>query len=165
MINKLKNYIEIDFDNTTTLSSMTNKKTPPKFWTVLPGADLGNETENEGDLIIKEINLYIEKAKQFRQAHVDKIKLDQKEKKVKDGIYAYADTLLFWKTHEQEFNFLSKKAKFILAIPATSASVERFFSKTGYIMRPHRRRLSDKMAHYLFFLKGNAHIQIKKKIN
>ena len=66
---------------------------------------------------------------------------------------------MFWKTHEQDLKFLSRKAKFLLAIPATSASVERFFSKTGYIMRPNRRRLSDQIAEKLFFLKGNSHLE------
>ena len=107
MILKLKNYIEIDLEDTTTLSSLIKKITPPKFWTVLPGADLGETNDNEGDLILREINLYIEKAKLFRQAHAEKVKLEQTEKNVKDGIYAYADTLLFWRTHEQDFKFLS----------------------------------------------------------
>jgi len=42
-----------------------------------------------------------------------------------------------------------------LGIPATSAFVERFFSKTGYIMRPHRRSMADKLAEDLFFCKEN----------
>ena len=42
-----------------------------------------------------------------------------------------------------------------MGIPATSAFVERFFSKTGYIMRPHRRSMADKLAEDLFFCKEN----------
>jgi hypothetical protein len=49
---------------------------------------------------------------------------------------------------------LAKKSKKILAIPATSAAVERFFSKTGYIIRPYRRRMIDRTSEKLFFLKG-----------
>ena len=71
----------------------------------------------------------------------------------KIAFFSYADTLEFWKTHEKDLPYLSKQAKILLSIPATSASVERFFSKTGYIMRPHRRRLSDMLAEKLFFFK------------
>ena len=47
---------------------------------------------------------------------------------------------------------LSKVARTLLGLPA-SAFVELFFSKTGYIMRPHTRTLGDKIAEDLFFLK------------
>ncbi len=49
---------------------------------------------------------------------------------------------------------LAKKAKKILAIPTTSAAVERFFSKTGYIIRSHRQRMIGRTSEKLFFLKG-----------
>ena len=156
MIKKLKDYIEVDLENTTTLSEYSKKKTPPKFWTVLPGDDGRNE--DDCDLINNEISSYIEKAKQFKIAHAEEAKLQNAKYSKKESIISYADTLLFWKTHENEFKFLAKKAKFLLSIPATSASVERFFSKTGYIMRPHRRRLNDDLAEKLFFLKGNSHL-------
>ena len=50
---------------------------------------------------------------------------------------------------------MSRVARTLLGIPATSAFVERFFSKTGYIMRPHRRTMGDKIAEDLFFCKEN----------
>ena len=50
---------------------------------------------------------------------------------------------------------LSRVARTLLGIPVTSAYVERFFSKTGFIMRPHRRSMADKTAEDLFFCKEN----------
>ena len=67
------------------------------------------------------------------------------------GSSVYADPLLFWKNNETTFLSLSRVSRTLLGIPATSAFVERFFSKTGYIMRPHRRTLGDKIAEDLFF--------------
>ena len=69
------------------------------------------------------------------------------------GSSVYVDPLLFWKNNET--TFLSSVSRPLLGIPATSAFVERFFSKTGYIMRPHRRTMGDKIAEDLFFCKEN----------
>ncbi|XP_058625882.1 microfibril-associated glycoprotein 4-like isoform X1 [Onychostoma macrolepis] len=44
---------------------------------------------------------------------------------------------------------------YMLSIPASSAPVERVFSKGGIIMRPHRARLTHKMVTELVFLKSN----------
>jgi len=41
-------------------------------------------------------------------------------------------------------------------VPATSAPVERIFSQSGIIMRPHRARMSDEVLEMLMFLKCNA---------
>jgi hypothetical protein len=40
-------------------------------------------------------------------------------------------------------------------VPATSAPVERIFSQSGIIMRPHRARMSDDLLEMLMFLKCN----------
>jgi len=55
----------------------------------------------------------------------------------------------------KNFPLFSKVAKNILGIPVTSANIERFFSKTGYILRQHRRRMNNKLAEQLFFNKEN----------
>lgn len=46
----------------------------------------------------------------------------------------------------------------ILCVPATSAPVERVFSKSGIIMRPHRARLSDTTLETLMFLRCNYNL-------
>lgn len=50
--------------------------------------------------------------------------------------------LLFWKQNSSLFPVLSSLAKFYLAIPATSANVERLFSIAGAIARARRSSLS-----------------------
>lgn len=40
-------------------------------------------------------------------------------------------------------------------VPATSAPVERIFSQSGIIVRPHRARMSDDVLEMLMFLKCN----------
>ena len=41
----------------------------------------------------------------------------------------------------------------ILAVPAGSAPVERVFSNSGLIVRPHRAKMSDKLLESLVFAK------------
>ena len=57
--------------------------------------------------------------------------------------------------YSRVFDSLSRVARTLLGIPVTSAFVERFFSKTRYIMHPHRRTMGDKNAEDLFFCKEN----------
>ena len=40
-----------------------------------------------------------------------------------------------------------------LSVPATTAPIERIFSQSGFIMRPHRASLTDKNVCLLSFLK------------
>jgi len=47
------------------------------------------------------------------------------------------------------------KIRTLLGIPATSAYIERFFSKTGYMIRPHWCTLAYQIAEDLFFSKEN----------
>lgn len=67
-----------------------------------------------------------------------------------------ANTALeFWSQNRERFPQLYSLAVKVLSIPASSAPVERVFSKGGLIMRPHRARLSHKMVTALVFLKSN----------
>ena len=49
--------------------------------------------------------------------------------------------LLFWKANSLKYHVLSKLAKRLLGIPATSAPIERVFSHAGNILRPNCARL------------------------
>ncbi|XP_062579450.1 zinc finger BED domain-containing protein 4-like [Saccostrea cucullata] len=51
--------------------------------------------------------------------------------------------LTYWSQNHSRFPCLSKLAQRYLAVPATSAPVERLFSVAGKIFRPERCRLSD----------------------
>lgn len=66
-----------------------------------------------------------------------------------------ADCLGFWKRHAKVFPRLYLATMRVLAVPATSAPVERVFSHGGLIMRPHRAWLSARTLSCLIFLKCN----------
>ena len=50
----------------------------------------------------------------------------------------------FWLINKSKFPALATLAQKYLSIPASSGPVERLFSKSGYINRPHRSRLTAK---------------------
>jgi len=64
--------------------------------------------------------------------------------------------LEFWNMHQQEFPALAALAQRYLAVPATSAPVERLFSIGGRIFRPDRCRLTDKTFEHLMNIKVNG---------
>jgi hypothetical protein len=70
------------------------------------------------------------------------------------------DTRLFWIKYEKEWTELAAYTKAVLIVLASSDAVERVFSVGGSILRPSRRRLSDKLFEMLLFLKCNWHLLI-----
>lgn len=66
-----------------------------------------------------------------------------------------ANPLCWWKTNELQFPFLSKLAKALLCIPATSVPSERVFSTAGDILTAQRASLKSKHVDMLLFLKKN----------
>ena len=64
--------------------------------------------------------------------------------------------LQFWAMNRHTLPSLFKVAVRVMAVPASSAPVERVFSHGGVIMRPHRSQLSDKVLSNLIFCKCNA---------
>ncbi len=61
----------------------------------------------------------------------------------------------FWADNKKKFPHLSNLAIRVLSIPASSAPIERVFSRGGIIMRPHRARLGAETLSKLIFLKCN----------
>ena len=51
------------------------------------------------------------------------------------------DPLLFWSQHQKTLPTLAKLARFYLAVPASSASIERKFSTAGCVDRIKRSSL------------------------
>ena len=64
-------------------------------------------------------------------------------------------TLFYFGKKNNTYIFSSKVAKAYFGIPVTSALVVRFFSKTGFILRPYRRCMLDDLAKSLFYAKEN----------
>ena len=55
----------------------------------------------------------------------------------------------FWRASRKRFPNLAKLAQQILSVVASSSPVERVFSIGGYMMRPHRKRLSPTTLKFL----------------
>lgn len=68
------------------------------------------------------------------------------------------DPLLWWKSQESMLPLLSRKARQLLCIPATSVPSERVFSTAGDILSAQRSTLKSKHVDYLIFLKKNLKV-------
>ncbi|KAL1276684.1 hypothetical protein QQF64_036307 [Cirrhinus molitorella] len=67
--------------------------------------------------------------------------------------------LVFWSKNKDRYPQLHALAVKLLSVPASSAPVERIFSRGGLIMRPHCARLGSRTVSSLIFLKSNyAHL-------
>ena len=66
------------------------------------------------------------------------------------------NSLWFWRAKQTAYPNLSKLAKKILAIPATSAPIERVFSHAGNILHPDGSRIKPKHFEEMLFLKPNS---------
>ena len=66
-----------------------------------------------------------------------------------------SDVLKWWKNHERSLPLLSKFAKKILAIPASSSKSERVFSTGGNFVTAKRTRLNPSKVQSLIVIKEN----------
>lgn len=65
------------------------------------------------------------------------------------------DILMWWSERSHKYPLLSVLARFILAIPASSAAPERNFSIAGYIVSDRRSRLSASTVEDILICKNN----------
>lgn len=70
------------------------------------------------------------------------------------------DVLAFWKANEASVPTLSKFARSILCIPASSASSERLFSAAGKIISSSRSKISSSRAEQLIYINQNYNLAI-----
>ena len=73
-----------------------------------------------------------------------------------------SDSLEFWKAQQSNFPVLSTIAARYLAIPASSALVERLFSIAGKLFRPERCLMKDQTFERLMMIKCNAQLSNMK---
>ena len=66
------------------------------------------------------------------------------------------DILKWWKTQRETFPRLSQLARFVFAIPATSAPSERIFSLAGLTLNVKRSRLAPSAVDKIIFVHENA---------
>ena len=71
--------------------------------------------------------------------------------------YKFKCPLAFWKSNELAFPLLAPLAKKFLAVPASSASVERMFNISGHVFSNKRRRTGFRLFENLVFCKLNEH--------
>jgi hypothetical protein len=69
----------------------------------------------------------------------------------------------WWQMNERRFPIVAAAAKRWLAIPASSADLERLFSTAGWIARPHRNRLSHKTLCALLLLHAASKLKVIEK--
>ena len=73
-------------------------------------------------------------------------------------------TLEWWAAHADEYPLVGAIARHTLCIPASSATSERSFSKTGHIHRQRRRKLSDDHIASLSFLTWNQDLMKPQQV-
>ena len=73
-----------------------------------------------------------------------------------------SDVLMFWKSNCEEFPHLSKVARQIHSIPATSAGVERQFSSAGLILTERRTSLDPEQLDNVLFIRAVEKMDSKK---
>ena len=66
--------------------------------------------------------------------------------------------LEFWKTHRKSLPILAYRAKKVLGVPATSASLESLFSIAEHIYQSKRRRMTPNLYSGYVFCKLNENL-------
>ena len=124
------------------------------------GADVSNAVEQSGtDITTKNTDSFIKRKCLFPYLNeTKKVSFNDKAK-----ILTELDAFLCEESNERNLLFVKKHMypclyqlglKY-LSVPATSAPIERVFSQSGFLMRPHRASLTTKNACLLSFLKCN----------
>ncbi|CAF1565658.1 unnamed protein product [Adineta steineri] len=62
--------------------------------------------------------------------------------------------LMFWKEHQDKFPYLSRYAKSIHSVPATSASVKRQFSGAGLVINERRTNINPEQLENILLIRS-----------
>ena len=79
------------------------------------------------------------------------------------GNWVYDDPLMWWKSHSAKYSLISRVAKALLCITATSAPSERLFSSAGLTIAANRARMHGDNAAALIFL--HAALPVVKRLD
>ncbi|CAF4527343.1 unnamed protein product, partial [Rotaria sp. Silwood2] len=107
------------------------KKKPKRFGEDFETGNLSDEFDNESD---DELNKYLEQ-------RIDIESIDD-------------NPLAFWYEHRFIYPILSRLARSIYSIPATTANVERQFSATGMMITSRRTKLNPEQINNAMFLRS-----------
>jgi len=66
------------------------------------------------------------------------------------------DPLLFYKENQFKYKYLSKLARMLFSIPASSVPSESLFSKTGEVTTDRRNRMKPRLIENLMFIQENS---------
>ena len=132
---------------------------------------LQNLKESEQEPTDKEANEYSPSTKQARLDWLDDVIGDAnqpeamitKEEKVMREVDTYweekqypgVDPLVWWKVKAKDFPNVSKVARHILAVPASSVSSERIFSLAGNLVDHNQSQLAPDTVNVLIFFDKN----------
>ncbi|CAF1325542.1 unnamed protein product [Rotaria sp. Silwood1] len=125
------------------------------------GADVSNTSESSDiDVLTKSTESYSKRKCLFPYFNETKKSSFDDKSRILTEFDAFlceessTENLLFSKKHL--YPCLYKLGLKYLSVPATSAPIERVFSQSGFLMRPHRASLSVKNVCLLTFLKCNG---------
>ena len=103
-------------------------------------ADVEDSSGDEEEQPVDEVSVYIER----------------KSPKDREGTF---DVLSWWKEHSKEFPNLSRVARSILCIPASSAPSERDFSTAGFVIQERRTQLDPETVDDILFMHSNLRVK------
>jgi hypothetical protein len=75
---------------------------------------------------------------------------------INSATFNSAENTMAFISQRSDFSGLQSLFERVLCAPASSAPVERIFSQSGLIVRPHRAKISDKLLEGIVYLKCNA---------
>lgn len=78
-----------------------------------------------------------------------------------DDQFKLSNPLPFWSHYQDKFPFLSKLARKLFSIPATSAGVERQFSSAGFLINERRASLNPDTVEDILFVRSVEKLLIK----
>lgn len=117
--------------------------------------DLFRRFESDGSDVQQEIGG--ESGNESEEYPVPSKKLDELDRYLNfelDKVKLTSNPLDFWKDQQEKFPRLSRLARWIFCIPATSTNVERQFSGAGLVIQERRTNLNPEQLDYILLIRS-----------